>query len=1251
MKIRWFYISLLISIRALATNLNGDITFEFLTTKDGISQNNVTCIFEDSRGFLWFGTRSGLNRYDGYTFEIFHPSNKKARYVRGTYIRCIYEDSNGDLWTGSIGGGLCRLDRKKNTFEVFTGENSDINISSFDVNAITEDKDGNLWIGTGQHGIFVIDKNRKTIQRKIFKDNALNTKPIRVLYCDKNKNIWIGCLEEGGLYKYTPNHSILSYKKDAYALNAVGINSIRSIIEDSDDHVWVGTYYGILKYDSNGEYEHYYNTPDRQLITNHIITSIAEDHHGRMWIGTENGGINVYDKKSGSFRHLMAKENDPKSLNNNSVYSVFCSEKGDIWVGTYLGGINLYSFEKSLFNTYRHVYNEPNTLGHNDVLCFYKDSKGMLWVGTDGGGISIFNSEMYIVKIINSKLTNDFTLASDHVMDILEDNDGKFWIATWRGGLHIYDPGTNKTTVVLPDSDPGSISGNFIWNIYEDSIGDIWIGTFYYGLNKYDKEAKRFISYKYGKGKKNLSNNNITSILEDYKNNFWVATEKGLNKYDRKTGEFIKYFASDSDPYSLCNNNIITATLDTANMLWLATANGLCRYNYEKDNFVTYKKENGLPDNVILGIEFDQENRMWLTTPKGLCLYDPLKQSCYNFPDEYKSTAHYKDSHGVLYFGGAEGFVVFDPKNIEFRNTPPEIIFTNFYISNKEVDLSDIHQPLKQHISEIDEIKLPYNVPVFGIEFTVMSLINSKFNTYEYKLEGFDEEWVQSGNQHIASYSNLHPGEYTFRVRAANSNGIWNREGKSIKVVIVPPFWKKRWFYFLVIILVIAGIYMIIIFRERKLQHDKKILEERIARRTKKIEQQNIELTKINEMLKVNQEELANHRNQLEFLVEERTRELEQAKLRAEESDRLKSAFLSNMSHEIRTPMNAIIGFSSLLNDPEITDEEKQDFTNQININSESLLVLIDDILDLSKIEANQVLIRKEIIPLNNFIQEIYAQWKLTSSKSKVKMNLINKLEKKNVLFISDKTRIRQILNNLLNNAIKFTDEGYVNFIVEKYQEKLLFIVEDSGVGIPKNKLAYIFDRFTKIDEEPGISYRGAGLGLAISKRLAEILEGDITVDSDVGKGALFKFYHPLIEKEQDVKDYAAMKSDIENIDLKNINILIVEDEKNNYLYLEGLLKRTYANIKWAKNGKEAVDMTENIGKYDIILMDIKMPVLDGFEATRLIKELNPNQIIIAQTAFAKAEDEKTIRDAGFDDYISKPINPSHLISIINNYV
>jgi signal transduction histidine kinase/ligand-binding sensor domain-containing protein/CheY-like chemotaxis protein len=1235
-----------------AVGSDSDISFDFFTTGNGISQNNVTCITEDSRGFLWFGTRNGLNRFNGYQFEIYQHSNKRTRHINGNHIRCIFEDHAGDLWVGSIEGGLNKLNRQLNTFESFTTSGAGVNISLFDVNTIAEDKNGNLWIGTGQHGIYIIDVKREHIKKKKFDSPVPGHKPVRSIFCDSENNIWIGFAEEGGLYKYTPDHTLNSFVKTNEELNANGINSIRVITEDSEKNVWVGTYFGIFRYNDNGSVIHYCNKGGKQLITNNVITSIAEDLHGEIWIGTENGGVNILNKKTNTFRHILAKENDPKSLNNNSIYAVYCSNSGDIWIGTYLGGINLYTFEKSLFSNYRHIYNEPNNLGHNDVLCFLKDSKNRLWVGTDGGGISIYDSSMKHVSVYNTKKHGDLSLASDNVMSIHEDKEGIYWIATWRGGLHLYNPRKKRTKVLIPDnSREGHISGEFIWSLYEDNDGNMWVGTFYSGLNRYDREHHKFITYEYGHGKKNLSSNNITSILEDYTGDLWIATEKGLNRYDRRTGEFIKYFADDSDSYSLGNNNVISAATDTAGKLWLATADGLCRYNYQKNNFVVYTKENGLPDNVILSIEFDNKNRIWLTTPKGLCLYNPLKQSSYIFPDEYKSTAHYKDNSGLLYFGGAEGFKVFDPDEIKFNNSPPDIVFTNFFISNKEVDFTDKNQPIHAHISELDKIFLPPDVNLFGIEFTSLSLVNSDYNRYEYKLEGFDKDWVYAGNNRIASYSNLHPGEYTFRVRVANGNGVWNYDGKSIDIIIIPPFWKKSWFYLVVILSIIAVIYAVIFLREKKLQHDKKILEDRIARRTKKIEQQNAELTNINEVLRVNQEELANHRNQLEFLVEARTKELERAKLRAEESDRLKSAFLSNMSHEIRTPMNAIIGFSSLLNDPDLSDEEKMEFIRQINTNSESLLVLIDDILDLSKIEANQIQIRKEIIPLNNFMKELFAQWKMTCSKPKVALNLVNKLSEDNILFLSDKIRIRQILNNLLNNAIKFTEEGYINFIIDRYEDKLVFTVEDTGVGIPKDKLGYIFDRFTKINEDRGMSYRGAGLGLAISKRLAEILDGDITVHSNVGTGTVFKFYHPFIEEGIEEQDTVDMKPDKKNIDLKNINILIVEDEKNNFLYLEGLLKRTYANIKWAKDGKEAVSLATNNSRFDIILMDIKMPVLNGFEATRQIKEIYPDQVIIAQTAFAKVDDEKLIRDAGFDDYIAKPINPSQLFSIINNYI
>lgn len=496
------------------------------------------------------------------------------------------------------------------------------------------------------------------------------------------------------------------------------------------------------------------------------------------------------------------------------------------------------------------------------------------------------------------------------------------------------------------------------------------------------------------------------------------------------------------------------------------------------------------------------------------------------------------------------------------------------------------------------------------------------------------------------------------------------------------PFYFGIWFILGVIILI--GILLWIIYRLSVLniQKQKKLLKSLVEERTselqkmnRSLEEKNAEIKKQSEellrrqedMLKVNRilkenekrikqqnEELEKHRNNLEELVAERTAELEEAKLNAETSERLKMAFLSNMSHEIRTPMNAIIGFASLLSDNDLTDEEKDEYIKQVNTNGQSLLVLIDDILDLSKIEANQLIIKEEVFDLNSFINEIYNSWAYLDKivNSTIEFKFTNSLKGKRVIVKYDKQRLKQIIYNLLDNAFKFTPRGSVTLEVTANKEQFIISVKDTGIGISDESIEYIFNRFRKGDDSDSNIYRGAGLGLTICKKLTNMLGGQLWVESVFGKGSKFNLQLPInttaseLVKTEKTDD----EGSADDIDFTGRRILIAEDEQNNYLFLKGLLAKRRAEIDWAKTGQEAIDLTDK-KHYDMILMDIKMPVMNGIDATKAIKRKKPGVIIIAQTAFARPEEEAAIRKNDFDDYIAKPIKKDTLLKLMNKYL
>ncbi len=549
------------------------------------------------------------------------------------------------------------------------------------------------------------------------------------------------------------------------------------------------------------------------------------------------------------------------------------------------------------------------------------------------------------------------------------------------------------------------------------------------------------------------------------------------------------------------------------------------------------------------------------------------------------------------------------------------------------------------------EIRLKHDENVFTIEFTNLNFIHPERRKYMYRMENFKDEWFTvDSRERKVTYTNLNPGKYLFRVRSTNNDGTWSEQEAQLSIVIRPPWWNTLLIRIISILLIASAVIGFYYFRLYRLNRQKKQLEVKVKERTNEIYEANTRLEEHQREVMKQNLELEKHRNNLEQLVLDQTAELEIALRKAWQSDHLKSAFLANMSHEIRTPMNAIVGFSSLLDDQDITQKERKEHIDLIHSNSESLLMLINDILDLSLIEANQLVVRSEPFSLNELVNQIVSYYKMRTKNAGFKFRVSHSLKEEDLVLLSDKFRMRQILSNFMSNACKFTTMGTVEFGSARENDLLQLYVRDTGIGISRENMQYLFERFHKLGEESSTTVRGAGLGLAISKKLADLLGGTIEVQSEPGSGSVFTFSIPyksvvtLISIKKETVRKAKHK------DWADKKFLVVEDEEANYLYLHRLLEKTRAAITWAENGMEAVRYVESGHHFDLILMDIKMPVMDGIEALKLLKKKDPGLLIIAQTAYARTEDEISFRQQGFDDYISKPIGRKDLIGMLEKY-
>ncbi|MBN2761451.1 MAG: response regulator, partial [Bacteroidales bacterium] len=728
----------------------------------------------------------------------------------------------------------------------------------------------------------------------------------------------------------------------------------------------------------------------------------------------------------------------------------------------------------------------------------------------------------------------------------------------------------------------------------------------------------------------------------------------------------LEYYVYDQqDTATISGNYVISICMDSRKKLWFGTyGNGLNMLVPGSDingrgRFISYTEKHGLSNNVIYTILEDDAGNLWMSTDNGLSCFNPEKKTFHNFyasdglqSNQFYWSAGYKNKQGKLFYGSMDGLNAFMPNDIYGNKSIPQTIITDIKIFNRSVKVGREYNGrvvLEKSLVNAEKITLSYKSREFSIEFSALDYDQPEKIFYAYKMDGFDDEWTfVSSNRRFASYTNLPGKKYVFMLRAGNSEGFWNDVPTELKIHILPPFWKTWWF--ITGMFMLAGSLIWLIFRMRiySINQQKHMLEKRVEERTTALSKAKELLEEKQEEIMLQNEELSRHRHNLEDLVRERTIELENARKKAEEADRLKSAFLANMSHEIRTPMNAIVGFSSLLLS-DLTEDEEKRYIEIINNNCENLMVLINDILDISLIEANQIkieLVPFDVIPLLQELESIFKQ----KNQSDIGIMFHNP-DSEPLILVADPFRFRQVMNNLLSNALKYTEKGDIKFGYQIQTGKVVFYVEDSGIGIDSKDFLKVFDQFQKLETSATKLYKGAGIGLSISRKLVEMMGGQIWLESEPGKGSTFYFSIPFEKKN--VKSLVKMKGILDRSadEIPDVSLIIAEDESTNYLLLEKILKPLKYKISWARNGKEAVEILKNHdgSGISLVIMDIKMPEMNGIDAFHEIRKINAEIPVIAVTAYASENERIEIMQHGFTDYISKPLNASNFVNTIRN--
>ncbi len=1240
-----------------------NIRFEHLTVNDGLSHSKINCIFQDSAGFMWFGTEDGLNRYDGYSFTLFSSNPDDSSTLSGPSVRSIFEDNDGNLWIGS--SGLNLFDKNKERFVQFRhNPNIPKSISKGEVTCIYQDNSGNYWIGTEGGGLnqFFLEKN-EFIHYTHQKNNefSLSNNNVSVIYQDGFGVLWIGTGD--GLNKFdAKNKKFITYRKNQGKTNAISGNRITSIHEDQEGNLWIGTNPGGLnKYEraSDRFITFLHDKHDPKTICSNRIGPVSEDANGNIIIGTNNG-YSIYNQETKEFRNYFHNNYDYYSLNSNYITALFKDASGIIWLGTYTEGINKYESISNYFNNHQKIPGNQNSLSNNNVTSIVEDKEGIIWIGTKGGGLNKYDPFSETYTHIMHDAFNPRSLSFNTILS-LEMKQEELWAGSIK--LDIIATGNNNIDIEHFENiteGQNTIKGSAIWDILHDSKGNLWVGALK-TLNKisfYDDENIEVEHFSHNpENSSSLGNGYVEVLYEDPGNKIWIGAG-GLNQYNagNPNKQFTRYQNDPGNAKSLSNNQVKTIIADEIGNLWIGTeGGGLNYFNISEVSFTHFTEKDGLPSDVIWGILKDQKQNLWLSTSKGLAKFNTETYAVkkYDVNDGiqgniFNQGAYFKNSKNKMYFGGTNGFVSFYPDSIKNNTYIPPIVITDLKILNNPVEIKnkkDKKAILNKSIIHTKQINLHHSDHIFSIQFAALHYANPNKIQYAYKLEPIEKDWNYTGaDARIATYSNLKAGKYVFLVKGTNADEVWNENPRKLLITVSPPFWFTWWAYViygLILVSILLVLRNFIIIRERY-KNDLKV--------------QRIESQKSHEL------------------------------------NQLKLKFFTNVSHEFRTPLTLILGpLEKMLQNQQLNHENRELF-DLMHRNASRLLRLVNQIMDFRKIESGNLkldLTKNDII---NYVKEVGNSFNNIAQIRQINYQIVTNINYQTAWFDPDK--LEKIIYNLLSNAFKYTpDKGRILLsasVIENNSlydmpgpsssgnnienKQIIISVEDTGMGIEKKAQEKIFDRFynTKSKE---LQQEGTGIGLELTKEMVLLHHGKINVDSNPGKGSCFTIVLPLgkdhydkknilkaIEKIEEKKKsetqttgkvqepHKAGQNDNTN-QLDSSILLIVEDNADVRLFLKSNLQNDYQIIE-ASNGQEGFEKALKVIP-DIILTDIMMPVMDGLELCKKVKnEIATSHIpVIMLTARVTEHHKIEGLETGADDYITKPFNLQEIDLKLNNII
>lgn len=1217
-------------------------TFKSYNIDNGLSDNYVEQVFEDSRGFIWLATHNGLNKFDGHSFKTIDL--KTGDKIMRNFISSIAEDENHILWIGTL-AGIYLYDLNEDTLCRFPFEKSKAQLTCNYIEQTVFDKKGNTWIST-RIGLNKVQNKSGNIQlynADLKNENAIPGPYISSVCVDDAGTVWIGTLDYGLCRLDKDGKTIIRYVNK---LGGVPSVSVRCIYEDKEKNLWVVCAKEGL-FCKKPNQHNFVRVPIISNKTNKEFTSvfscISEDNEGNLWIGTSVDGIVVYNKRTKQTDFYSENTQYPYVICGNSVDNISKDRLGNMWIGTHGGGISVFSPIRSNI-TYRFKTPNKNALSGNIVSCFCEDHTGKIWIGTDGNGFCRYNpkNNEFITFSKNDGLT------SNAVLSICEIKDNVFAVATWNGGLNIFDATQKKFRQYLFESNKSDKNTQDIYGLYFDKSKNLlWCNTYNDGVQIFDCISFRFLTnHELRKVFPKWALINLNSkIVFDHNGNAWIG---GGYEFARiKDNKVFRYLSADSLKKGVNISTCSDILEDKNGKIWVA-AYSLNSYDKTNDCFTAYpfNDVNVLESKALLE---DSHGNIWVSTTNGVFKFSTQTNTFtsmtqnWGIPDmQYFRKSAFRSRDGHLYFGGLKGFIVLhEDSNYSFNVNPP-LCITKLFIRDVEQKADVDGSPISKDISLCKTLTLNYDQTFITLEYAALDYIDNAKIQFKYKLDGFDKEWVAAGTERRTSYTNIPPGTYTFQLICTNSDGNWSKKPYEMTIVVLPPWWKTIWARIVFVILIISSIIGIILYRERSIKLENKKLEEIVESKTQELKSINHTLSEQNNTIQNHYEDL----REKQLVIEIKNNQLQEAL-------NVKDKLMTVIAHDFRNPLTTLQGFAKLLSD-KIKLKKLSDLQpniDAITVSADTLQSQMTEVLEWSVSKDNAANYKPKDVDLTILMSDVLSLVNETVTHKKIAIE--TKYLQLSAAFV-DSRMVSTVFRNLIINSSKFTPQGgTISVSISETEEWIEILVKDTGIGMSQEQI----DELTSDKNLLSSDYR-SGFGIQICRTFVKRNNGVLHIASQLGKGSEFTVLlpkgQPMVKNNRIEIDSNDEIQITENQTFEdNQSILIIDDNKELTSYLKEIFAESFT-VYEAFNGREGLKIAQDVLP-NIILSDINMPLLDGKELCGQLKanSLTNHIPVILVSGKSLPQDQIEGLLKGADDYVVKPFNVSVLkqkvFSILKN--